>query len=62
MDIDVVVAEVVSAVGLAEEPTGHRRSAVHRRLGMPALYRVFEFEATHITMERHQTGPAEGPG
>ena len=59
------VAELLmQAVLQASDRAGfvHLTGKVHAsNLGMRALYRKFGFEATHITMERRQAGPAGGP-
>ena len=56
---------LMQAVLQASDQAGfvHLTGKVHAsNLGMRALYRKFGFEATHITMERRQAGPAGGPG
>ena len=56
---------LMQAVLQASDQAGfvHLTGKVHAgNLGMRALYRKFGFEATHITMERRQAGPAVGPG
>jgi ribosomal protein S18 acetylase RimI-like enzyme len=55
---------LMQAVLQASDQAGfvHLTGKVHAgNLGMRALYRKFGFEATHITMERRQAGPAGGP-
>ncbi len=55
---------LMRAVLQASDQAGfvHLTGKVHAgNLGMRALYRKFGFEATHITMERRQAGPAGGP-
>ena len=55
---------LMQAVLQASDQAGfvHLTGKVHvGNLGMRALYRKFGFEATHITMERRQAGPAGGP-
>jgi L-amino acid N-acyltransferase YncA len=52
---ELLLAAVLSAAGRSglRQLTGK----VHaRNLGMRALYRKFGFEATHVTMEKRQTG------
>jgi L-amino acid N-acyltransferase YncA len=55
---------LMQAVLQASDQAGfvHLTGKVHAgNLGMRALYRKFGFEATHITMERRQAGPAGDP-
>jgi ribosomal protein S18 acetylase RimI-like enzyme len=60
------VAELLmQAVLEASDEAGfvHLTGKVHAsNLGMRALYRKFGFEATHITMEKRQAGPAGSAG